>query len=131
MSYTVEQIIQARCSGLYANANKAVYISLAEDSIDVNYFGAKYNQVVALKAMHLYTVDNNQNSLGGTGSIASKSEGDSSISFANIVNGNEDSFLQMSGYGKELLNLIKSTIPRISNTCENDNIVYPIICGNQ
>lgn len=80
--------------------------------------------------MHLYTVDNNQNSLGGAGSIANKSEGDSSISFANIVNGNEDSFLQMTGYGKELLNLIKSTIPRISNTCENANIIYPFICGN-
>jgi hypothetical protein len=124
MAYTTEQIIQARCNSLYSSLSLPIYIDMANQQIDANSFGNKKSLAVALLSMHLFTMDNNINSLGGSGAVSSKSEGGSSISFSTPSNLSDS--LNLTGFGQEFLSLRRGTIGRFANTGYNPAITYPV-----
>lgn len=114
MAATTVQIIQARCSGLYNDSNRSLYIELAQDLTDSWFFGDYYNHAVALRAAHMWTLDN-RDSGGAAGSVTSKKEGDLSVGYS--VGKASDEDLGQTSYGRQLLNLMKSAgTPGISVT---------------
>jgi hypothetical protein len=114
MSLSPEQIIKTICPELSGSPSLQVYLGMAVESVDRGFFGTVYNQAVAYKAAHLFTVmdggsgdTESVKALGGGAPIASVSEGGVSVSFAQTASGTEGAALGSTKYGRMLMGLIK------------------------
>ena len=53
---TAEQIIQTICKELADSPSLSQYLQIATESLSSRFFGKLYNQAVAYKACHLFTL---------------------------------------------------------------------------
>lgn len=121
---TIQQYIQAVAPALMQDPSLDVYIQMAEERTTRAFYGPKYNHAVALMAAHIAfrlgsgTMGAGSGSAegGSTGSIASKHEGDLSVSYgsgaagaASVGTGDAD--LAQSRWGLMLLALRKGCRP--------------------
>jgi len=105
MALTTLQIIEARNAALYAlTAQRDLLILDAQDQLDEDVYGDKYDRAVALLAMHNYAKDM-QASSGG--SLTAESEGQLSRSYGAVSGG--DDWLSTK-WGKELYELTKECL---------------------
>ena len=109
---TPEEFVEIICPSLVTVSGYATYISLAESLTSSGYFGENYAFAVALRASHLYVLNTKRS--GESGYVTAKTEGRLSKSFGGL--GNIQSELQMTSYGMQLLDLIRSTSPAVSMT---------------
>ena len=113
---TPTQIIQALNPTMYADPGLNIYLEQAENTTSRGYFQSAIdngNLAVALKAMHMWTLA--QRTLGESGAVSNKSEGQLSVGFANagkMAGRNDD--LDQTHWGKQLINLIKQQSPAAS-----------------
>ena len=108
----VKEILKAVCPDLYASELCDNFITQATDSTDESFFGSLYNQAVAYKAAHYYTLFNPDAGAGAGGEIASVTEGRLSISYYHENSQNSGGFWNSSKYGKLYLMLLHS-MPRL------------------
>jgi hypothetical protein len=111
MALSPSQIIKAICPELSGSPSLPVFVEMATEVTDKGFFGKQYSYAIAYRACHLFSVaggSNGGNSVMGLGQVASMSEGGMSISFATNANGNSNSGLDTTKYGKMLTALIKS-----------------------
>ncbi len=122
---SVLQILQVIAPDLYTDANRDFYITEAECLTNACFFGTKYNRAVALRAAHMWKLDETRQAGGDAGQVVSKKEGDLSISYSqsNTKNGDD---LSLTYYGMQLQSLIKGgpgavtitgTCGAITNVC--------------
>lgn len=87
---TIDQYIAALAPGLAADPGCSVFVEMATERTQKDFYGHKYNQAVALLAAHIWYLlgagsANNPgsgNASGGsTGAIVSKREGDLSVGY--------------------------------------------------
>lgn len=113
-AYPVLTYITAMCPALSTSAAYDIYVELATDMTDINYFGTKYtNYAIALRAMHNFSVDR-ERPLGEAGLVTAKTEGRVSIHYWNQVPEHSSSDLHMTAYGKRLWALINILKPGAS-----------------
>lgn len=119
---TTMQYIEIRLPALYSLSGVSTYIEMAQARLSASALGSRYNEAVALLAMHLYTVDKRGSGTTGgimTGPVSSMSEGQLSVSFDNSISGSslasQFSSYQSTLYGKELTDLIQSTVIGVRN----------------
>ncbi len=103
---SVRDIIRIQCSGLYNSTDLNTYIILATQQTSQSFFGINYNLAIALRACHMYTLNNSNGINVGSGPIKSIKEGDLSISYGSISGMNSSSDLQLTSYGIRLKGLI-------------------------
>lgn len=118
MALTATQILTAIAPNLASNPLAAVYLEMAADRTAQGFFGAKREYAIAYRAAHMMTLFlSGVRTEGEVGPIASKSEGELSVSFGSVGGGsNDDGSLTQTTYGLELLALIKASGPFISVT---------------
>ena len=106
---TAIQIIQTICPDLADSPSLSQFVQMASESLNSRFFGKQFNQAVAYKACHLFTITTGDktgiHSIGGGGSVTSYHEGGIQIGFSASQN---DSELATTKYGKMLLDLMKS-----------------------
>lgn len=126
---TAEQIIKTICPELSDSPSLSQYIQIAEESLSRSFFGKLYNQAIAYKACHLFTLTkpselNEITSIAG-GSVNHLQEGGITIGFNNSNSENE---LSSTKYGRMLLQLMKSR-PKmdVNRNCRPPFIGYPFI----
>ena len=126
---TAEQIIQTICPKLSDSPSLSQFIQIAKESLSSSFFGKLYNQAIAYKACHLFTVcsDSELNeilSVGG-GSVNHLQEGGITVGFNNS---NSDKELSSTKYGRMLLELMKSRpTMTVNKNCRPPFIGYPYI----
>ena len=120
---TIQQYIQAVAPALMQDPSLAVYIEMAEERTQQEFYGPKYNQAVALMAAHIafrlgagtMGAGSGSSEGGSTGSISSKREGDLAVSYGSgavtSVAGLGDTDLSQSRWGLMLLALRKGCRP--------------------
>jgi len=123
---SVQEYLQAVAPTVAADASVAVYIQMAEERTNKEFYGHKTNQAIALLAAHiafLFTAVPNSHGAGSgsteggsTGSITSKREGDLSVSYGSgavsASAGNlGDAELSQTRWGLMLISLRKSCKP--------------------
>lgn len=123
---TAEQIIQTICPELADSPSLSQYVQMAKESLSSSFFGKLYNQAVAYKACHLFTVTkksalNDAINIGG-GSVNHLQEGGISLGFNNPQSDKE---LLSTKFGRMLNDLIK-TRPSI-DVNRNCMPAFPII----
>ena len=122
--FTVEQYIQAVAPALLQDPSLDVYVEMAKERTDRAFYGVKYNHAVALMAAHIAFLlgagtlgAGSGNAEGGSvGSIASKREGDLSVSFgscavASAIKNAGDADLSQTRWGLMLISLRKGCKP--------------------
>jgi hypothetical protein len=113
MSLSPEKIIETVCPELFGSPSRSVYLGMAEEMTNRGFFGPLYNQAVAYRACHFFTIygdgqGSGESSITGAGPISSKSEGGLSVSYAVAATTAADSELNNTKYGKMLLGLTRS-----------------------
>jgi hypothetical protein len=113
MVLSPEKIIETLCPELSGSPSLQVYLGMAVEVTARGFFGPLYNQAVACRACHLFTLygdaeGNGDSSVTGTGPIASKSEGGLAVSYAVSASAADSGDLANTKYGKMLQGLIKS-----------------------
>lgn len=126
---TAEQIIQTICPDLADSPSLSQYVQMATESLSSSFFGKQYNQAVAYKACHLFTVTkksalNDAINVGG-GSVNHLQEGGISLGF-NASSSEKE--LLSSKYGRMLYDLIHSK-PRmdVNRNCVPSFPGYPFV----
>lgn len=128
---TVEQIIQTICPDLSDSPSLSQYVQMARESLSNRFFGKLFNQAVAYKACHIFTVTKKSEltsimSVGG-GSVNHLQEGGISIGFNSS---NSDKELSSTQFGRMLLDLMKTRPTMdVNRNCKPPFIGYPIIVG--
>ena len=103
MARTVLEYITAFCPALVADAAYDVYVELATEQSDSTFFGTFYNFAIALRAMHMYTLDQRAIADGGSaGLVTSVAEGKLQKSYLHNMNRQSRSDLLMTAYGNRL-----------------------------
>lgn len=126
---TTEQIIQTICTDLAGSPSLPNYVQMAEESLSSRFFGKLYNQAVAYKACHLFTLTHKSElndilAIGG-GSVNHLQEGGINIGFNNSTSDKE---LSSTKYGRMLLDLIKSRPAMdVNRNCRPAFPDYPFI----
>lgn len=127
---TAEQIIKTICPELSDSPSLSQYLQISKESLSRSFFGKLYEQAVAYKACHLFTLTkpselNEMTSVGG-GSVNHLQEGGITIGFNNSNSENE---LSSSKYGRMLLSLIKSRPTMdVNRNCKPPLFtIYPLI----
>lgn len=123
MSQGASAIFDIIAPQLASDPAKTDYISWARDRTNICYYGTQAERAVALRAAHMMTLDKLVQSSGGSGEIASKREGDLSISYHKSSNG-QGSDLSSTGYGRQLIGLMEGSGAFIGVTGGNDNGCY-------
>lgn len=122
---TAVQIIQTICPDLADSPSLSQFVQMANESLNSRFFGKLFNQAVAYKACHLFTITAGDktgiHSIGG-GAVTSYHEGGIDINFAQ---NQSDSELATTQYGKMLLDLMKQC-PRM-DVNRNCMPAFPII----
>lgn len=118
MALTPTDIVTVRLPALASSASFAVYLSMAESRTNttVGLDGWKsqdtYATAVALRAMHLWSIDQNRQA-GEAGAIVSKREGEQEIGFGSqgrsVRAAPLDADLEQTVYGRELLGLMRGS----------------------
>lgn len=121
---TIEQYIQAVAPALLQDPSLNVFIEMAKERTDREFYGVKYNHAVALMAAHIAFLlgagtlgAGSGNAEGGsTGSISSKREGDLSVSYSSpaatlAMKGVVDAELSQTRWGLMLISLRKGCKP--------------------
>lgn len=123
MSVSILENIRTKCPGLYNDADRAIYISNAELLCSLDFFGAKYNLAVALRACHDYTLVDRANATGGVGgNITSIKEDALQVSYAAATGGNTNE-LDQTTFGTQLKYLIKICKPAVSLGTTNISVL--------
>ncbi len=113
MAQTPSQIIEYRNPTLFSSASLTMYIDLAAQRTSQTCFGDNYGLAVALRAMHMFSLDSRAGGSGDAGTVSSKREGGLAVSYSqNETTGNAS--LSQTSFGLELLSLIKSNCVGIS-----------------
>lgn len=126
---TAEQIIQTICPELADSPSMSQYEQMARESLSSRFFGKLYEQAVAYKACHLYTVTkksalNDAMNIGG-GSVNHLSEGGISLGFTSP---HSDKELLSSRYGRMLYDLIRSMpTMQVNRNCRPPLPQYPFV----
>jgi hypothetical protein len=131
MSLTVNQIIAVIAPQYVNDPDLADITILAIQRTSEPAFGVNYNFAISLRAAHMLTLrDMNKNGVnsglgGATGTITSKREGNTSISFGSLsgitgTTGSRTGDLGLTRYGIELLGLIAGNIVGFSVTNYTD-----------
>ena len=114
MVLSPETIIETICPELSGSPSLQVYLGMAVESISRGFYGSVYNQAVAFKAAHLFTLMDSSSAgmdavsaLGGGAPITSMSEGGLSVSFAQAAGGSDAESLGSTKFGKMLIGLMK------------------------
>lgn len=125
VALSVEQYLRALAPQCIADGGYGVFINMAEQRTNRQFYGLKANQAVALLAAHIWFLLGSGNGGAGsgnleggaTGSIASKREGDLAIGYGSgAVSGSSspsDAELSLTRWGLMLLNLRKGCQPFI------------------
>lgn len=100
---TVLEILEIYCPQLYAEPNVANHIALAREGLDIGFFGARYNEAVALLAAHRYHLNTIRG--GESGVVTYKASGRMMQSNGGV--GVIREALELTNYGMQLLALIK------------------------
>ena len=123
---TAIQIIQTICPDLADSPSLSQFVQMASESLNSRFYGKLFNQAVAYKACHLFTITTGDktgiHSIGGSGSVTSYHEGGIQIGFSA---NQSDSELATTKYGKMLLDLMKSK-PRM-DVNKNCLPAFPVI----
>ncbi len=126
---TAEQIIQTICPDLADSPSLSQYVQMATESLSSSFFGKQYNQAVAYKACHLFTVTKKSAltdaiNIGG-GSVNHLQEGGITLGF-NASSSEKE--LLSSKYGRMLYDLIHSK-PRmdVNRNCAPSFPGYPFV----
>jgi len=105
---TVDDLIATICPSLDINVNKDIYVEIATSSLNELYFGTQYNYAIALKAAHVFTIDNDPARTNGmAGLVTGRQEGRNSMRYWNSVSDGSASDLNMTHYGQRLKALMK------------------------
>jgi len=107
---TASEILSAYAPAFDGEASRTTHLSIAESCTSPTYFGVNRPLAVALRAAHALCLASGSSAFvgGASGPIASKSEGDLSVSYAQAKGGNgSDIGLDSTPYGKELQSLIR------------------------
>lgn len=126
---TAEQIIQTICKELADSPSLSQYLQIATESLSSRFFGKLYNQAVAYKACHLFTLTKpselNQMTDVGGGSVNRLKEGGIEVGF-NTANSEKE--LTSTKYGRMLLDLMKSRPTMdVNRNCRPPLILYPLL----
>ena len=126
---TAEQIIQTICKELADSPSLSQYLQIATESLSSRFFGKLYNQAVAYKACHLFTLTKpselNQMTDAGGGSVNRLKEGGIELGFNST---NSEKELTSTKYGRMLLDLIKSRPTMdVNRNCHPPLILYPLL----
>lgn len=122
---TIDEYIAALAPGLAQDESCSVFVDMAKERTQKDFYGLKYNQAVALLAAHIWfllgsssaSLPGGGNGSGGsTGTINSKREGDLAVGFGSgAVSGSSvgvgDSDLAQTRWGLMLLALRKGCKP--------------------
>lgn len=120
---SVEDYLRALAPQCIADGGYQVFVSMAEQRTNRQFYGLKANQAVALLAAHIWWLLGSGNGGAGSGSleggssgpVVSKREGDLSISYGSPVGSGSgsvsDSELALTRWGLMLLNLRKGCQP--------------------
>lgn len=122
---TTLQILQAIAPQIAASAAIDTHITLAQLQTSKCAFGAKYELAVALRAAHTALLAESRPG-GETGNIASKSEGELSVSFGGS-GFSSDAYLSSTHFGQQLLSLTKGSVLPMSVTGQSDLLLG--VCG--
>ena len=106
MVLSPEKIIETICPALSGSPSLQLYLGMAAQVTNRGFFGAVYEQALAYRAAHLFTMMDSD-SEGGGAPVASMSEGGLSMSFAQAESGTDGAALGSTKYGRMLLGLIK------------------------
>ena len=109
---TASEILSAIASRFDGAANRDLFLQMAESRTSSTYYGLNRSDAVALRAAHLLTVNEAANASDGEnmGPVASKSEGDLSVSYGKLSSGaGGDSDLASTSYGRQLLGLRRAS----------------------
>lgn len=126
---TAEQIIQTICKELADSPSLSQYLQIATESLSSRFFGKLYNQAVAYKACHLFTLTKpselNQMTDVGGGSVNRLKEGGIELGFNST---NSEKELTSTKYGRMLLDLMKSRPTMdVNRNCRPPLILYPLL----
>ena len=126
---TAEQIIQTICKELADSPSLSQYLQIATESLSSRFFGKFYNQAVAYKACHLFTLTKpselNQMTDAGGGSVNRLKEGGIELGFNST---NSEKELTSTKYGRMLLDLMKSRPTMdVNRNCRPPLILYPLL----
>lgn len=125
VALSVEQYLRAFAPQCIADGGYDVFINMAEQRTNRQFYGLKANQAVALLAAHIWFLLGSGNGGAGsgnaeggvTGSITSKREGDLAIGYGSgATSGSSspsDAELSLTRWGLMLLNLRKGCKPFI------------------
>jgi len=115
MATSILGLIQVYCPGLYSDANRDTFVSVAADRTSEAFYKHNYNLAVALLASHNWALVNRPGgSYGAVGAVSGMKEGDLSISFSSGSLSNGD--LDQTSFGKQLQQLKRSSLSGISCT---------------
>ena len=126
---TAEQIISTICPELSDSPSLSQYVQIAKESLSSSFFGKLYNQAIAYKACHLFTITkksqlNDILSIGG-GSVNHLQEGGITVGFNAS---NSESELSSTKFGRMLLDLMKSRPTMdVNRNCRPPFIGYPFL----
>ena len=116
---TPNQIIQTICPKLADSPSLSSYLQIAQESLDRCFFKNHFNEAVAYKACHLFTLfeqDSDSSSVSnvvdkiGGGQVTGITEGGLSINFAQLSGDAQLNDLALTKYGKMLLALMRSGV---------------------
>ena len=115
---TASEILSAIAPQFDDATGRQTILDLSESRTSETRFGNQRPEAVAYRAAHVLTLTSQTGawSGGGSGSINSKTEGSLSVSFGNTTSKDDDAFLSQTGYGKMLLELIRSRGPAMMVT---------------
>jgi hypothetical protein len=122
MALTPVQIIETVCPELASSPSRDAFIQMAVETTDKGVFGQVYPYAIAYLACHSFTLFSEEGGSGyaGTGKIASKSEGDVSVSYFDDST-NSAASASSTEYGKtkygEMYLALRARIPRMNVNC--------------
>lgn len=106
------------CPVYKLDPDKATFISMAASRTSLTLFGTNYGLAVALRAAHMMTLTRNRTT-GEGGAIASKSEGELSVSYMSGTS-KKITELSMTHYGQQLEQMIAESTVMLGVTGGND-----------
>lgn len=109
---TAIEIVQAIYPTLYSDPSRDTFIALARDETSATFYGINYEKAVALLASHNYFVSVGNE--GNAGVITYKMSGRLAVSYGGV--GVIREYLELSGFGRQLLSLMRKSSPAAS-TC--------------
>jgi hypothetical protein len=132
MAVSAASIIETICPELSGSPSLQVYLGMAVETTDRRFYGSLYEQAVAYRAAHLFTVMNGTSvnetvnsvkELGGGAPVASVSEGKLAVSFSQSGVGSDAAGLSSTKYGRALLGLKKSR-PRMGANSRMGGLMF-------